>query len=299
MMVVKGPLRVGSHSTLHLDLTSILVLQWIMFMAKSSLLLGACMLQVMAGLTTTTASTVVQASTSSTSGATALTTDSSPPPPPLPPLPPRDIALYPPIPPPPTQGPSPFLPIIGIFILVLAFLGLASTIIALPFHLSPSTVPHPSSGGEGKSGTEAKVKVPSSTPTIRLGTWMTFFLVICVGLVMVQGRFGLGPGCWKRAGCPVGALNLVQEGQLPLVGVEVGVPVQAPRWGHDISAGRGAVAPVGPAQHVQPAQQRLDYVLRGKQQLVDAQALPFTNIRPQEVSSHPNGKRQRCSVALY
>lgn len=102
---------------------------------------------------------------------------------------------------------SPILHILAIFLLILAALGFASTLLTLPFGILPSA---PASATFSMSGGR-RIMVPSGVPNLKQGTWMTFFLVLCLALVLLQGPQvgstrchshspGQGTYKWTRAG---------------------------------------------------------------------------------------------------
>lgn len=95
---------------------------------------------------------------------------------------------------------SPLLHALAVIILILAFLGFASTIATLPFRLLPSAKPDytRSKVTSRSSSTSTNVNVPSAMPNISLNMWMTFFLVMCLVLVGLQGPLGYGISPWER-----------------------------------------------------------------------------------------------------
>ena len=94
------------------------------------------------------------------------------------------------------DGPNPVLHAVAVVILILAALGIASTIIALPFGLLPSARPSPHKAAaptrSSSLSSSNTIRVPNAMPNIGLSTWMTFFLVMSLLIVALQGPLGYG-----------------------------------------------------------------------------------------------------------
>ncbi|ORX34443.1 hypothetical protein BD324DRAFT_653220 [Kockovaella imperatae] len=118
-------------------------------------------------------------------------------------------------------GSSPWLHPLALVLLLLAFLGFISTLDALPFQIMPSSssAPKPSSSSSSSkerpssskdrptsssssssrpssssSSSSSSAKPPQATPYITANAWMSFFLFVCLVLIILQGPLGLTGG---------------------------------------------------------------------------------------------------------
>ena len=164
----------------------------------------------------------------------------------------------------PTQ--SVFQHPLSILILILAFLGFISTFGALPFSIMPSdpraasssssrpsgssssssrdpgaSSSSKSSGSSGSSSSSSSgAKPPQPTPFITANAWMSFFLFVCLVLIILQGPLGLTGGTGFIPGFGVGAVG---AGGLPGCGGYVAAVMP---WCSPFSAPMAPMAPYAP-----------------------------------------------------
>ena len=107
---------------------------------------------------------------------------------------------YVPYPSPAQSAQNPILHCIALIVLLLTFLGFISTFIALPFSFMPSDPrssdarPSSSSSSGGSSSSSSSANPPQATPYISPNAWMSFFLFVCLVLIILQGPLGLTGG---------------------------------------------------------------------------------------------------------